>query len=126
MREEIGRSLARPWGGTVEKTIFGTDDVDEILRRVDEACRLTCGQHLADGFLYWVSAGSVFGCVLHDGRRVVLKAYQPQWTPRFLTAVRRVQRHLHAGGFPCPGPVGDVTVIDGTTFVAEAELADPG
>jgi hypothetical protein len=126
LREEIERSFATPWGGAVEQTIFGTDDVDEIIGRVDEACMLTCGQHLAGGFFYWVSVGSVFGCVLDDGRRVVLKAYQPRWTPPFLTAVRRVQHHLHAAGFPCPEVIGDVTIVDGTTFVTEAELADPG
>ena len=126
MREEIERSFATPWGGVVEQTIFGTDDVDEIIRRVDEACILTCGQRLAEGLFYWVSAGSVFGCVLDDGRRVVVKAYQPRWTPTFLAAVRRVQQHLHTAGFPCPGVIGDVTIVDGTTFVAESELADPG
>src|SRR3954454_10819021 len=126
LREAIERTLVPPWGGTVERTIFGTDDVGEIIRRVDEACALVCGRHLADGFFYSASVGSVFGCVLDDGRRVVLKAYQPRWTPAFLAAVRRVQHHLHGAGFPCPEVIGDVTIVAGTTFVTEAELPDPG
>jgi hypothetical protein len=126
LREAIERSFAPPWGGIVEQAIFGTDDIDEIIGRVDEACVLTCGRLLAEGFFYWASVGSVFGCVLDDGQRVVLKAYQPRWTPRFLAAVRRVQHHLYVSGFPCPEPIGDVTIVDGTTFVAEAELVDPG
>jgi hypothetical protein len=126
LRSEIERSFALPLGGTVEKTIFGTNDVDAIIERVDNACMLVCGQHLADGFFYSVSVGSVFGCVLENGDRVVLKAYQPRWTPRFLAAVRRVQHHLHGAAFPCPEVIGDVTIVDGTTFVTEAELPDPG
>src|SRR3954452_19204835 len=109
LREVIERSFALPRGGEVEQRIFGTDDVNVIIDRVDEACVLACGQHLVGGFLYSVSVGSVFGCVLDDGRRVVLKAYQPRWTPRFLTAARRVQHHLYAAGFPCPEVIGDVT-----------------
>jgi hypothetical protein len=123
---EIDQALVLPWGGTVEATIFGSTDPATIASRVDAACREVFGTALDDGFLYAVSVGCVFGCVLADGRRVVVKAYQPRWTPPFLTAVRRAQRHLHAHGVPCPEPLGDVATVDGITFVAETELPDPG
>jgi len=124
---EIASSLAGPWGGSVETLVFGAKPrADRIVSCVDAACRETCGSELVDGFLYTVSVGCVFGCVLADGRRVVLKAYQPRWTIPFLEAVRRVQRHVHARGFPCPEPVGDIVTVEGTRFVAECELFDPG
>ena len=125
--EEVARSLRGEWGGTVETLVFGPDPrAERIVESVGLACRDACGADLADGFLYTVSVGCVFGCVLADGRRVVLKAYQPRWTIEFLEAVRRVQRHLHAGGFPCPEPVGEVVTVDRAVFVADAELPDPG
>src|SRR3954447_24668536 len=124
---EVARSLAGPWGGSVETLVFGMQPrADRIVEVVGSACTRTCGSELADGFFYTVSVGCVFGCVLGDGRRVVLKAYQPRWTIPFLDAVRRVQRHLHAGGFPCPEPLGDVVTVQGAVFVAERELPDPG
>jgi len=127
LRSEVARSLGEQWGGTVETSVFGTDpDAEAIVEAVAAACVESCGAELVDGFLYTVSVGCVFGCVLADGRRVVLKAYQPRWTVPFLESVPRVQRHLHAGGFPCPEPVGEVVLVDGAVFVAERELPDPG
>src|SRR4051794_4781542 len=127
LRSEVARSLTGEWGGTVETSVFGADPHAEgIVESVRTACVETCGAELVDGFLYTVSVGCVFGCVLADGRRVVLKAYQPRWTVAFLEAVRRVQRHVHDGGFPCPEPVGEVVTVDGAVFIAERELPDPG
>jgi hypothetical protein len=126
LRREIGAVLAPPWGGTVERAVFGRADIDRIVAAVDRACVELFGLRLRDGFFYRVSVGCVFGCVLDGGRRVVLKAYQPRWTQRFLEAMRRVQRHLHATGVACPEPIGRVLSVDGVTFVAEAELPDPG
>jgi hypothetical protein len=57
---------------------------------------------------------------------VVLKAYQRQWTPRFLAAVKRTQSFLHAVGYPCPEPL-EVDVLVGRARVhAESVLPDPG
>lgn len=127
LADEVARSLTGPWGGAVESLVFGPEPhADRIISRVREACRRVCGSQLVGGFLYTVSVGCVFGCVLADGRRVVLKAYQPRWTKPFLEAVRRVQRHVHGVGFPAPEPMGDVVTVDGTVFVVECELPDPG
>ncbi|HEX4820172.1 MAG TPA: phosphotransferase [Acidimicrobiales bacterium] len=128
LTSEVARSLEGPWGGSVETLVFGPDrGPEQIVERVGAACVDTCDAELVDGFLYTVSVGCVFGCVLADGRRVVLKAYQPRWTLPFLEAVRDVQRSVHRqGGFPCPEPLGEVVTVDGTVFVAERELPDPG
>jgi len=127
LQREVTRSLGEQWGGAVESLVFGPDPrADRIVESVATACVETCGSELTEGFLYTVSVGCVFGCVLADGRRVVLKAYQPRWTVPFLEAVRRTQRHLHRGGFPCPEPLGDVVHVDGAMFVAEREHPDPG
>ena len=71
----------------------------------------------------------MFGLLLEDGRRVVLKAHQPRQSFGFLRAVVETQTYLAGEGFPCPRPVippapignGFATV---ETFVEEGDFAD--
>lgn len=117
----------RDWpAGAVERLVFGTADPVEIASALGDACGREFGAALADGFLYRVSVGCVFGCHLADGRSVIVKAYQPRWTPTFLAGVRRVQHHLWTEGFPCPEPIGDIFSVGRARAIAEAVLPDPG
>lgn len=123
---EVQRSLAGPGRGLIERAVFGRLDADEIIDALSATCAGTFGARLVDGFLYRVSVGVVIGCHLEDGRRVVLKAYQPRWTPPFLRAVKRVQAQLHHAGYPCPRPIDCEMSVAGATVVAEEVLPDPG
>lgn len=126
LRREIEASFAPPWHGAVERGIFGDLGPDDLVEAIDGACMAGFGSGLDDGFLYRVSVGCVAGCRLRDGRTIVVKAYQPRWTPAFLAAVKRVQSHLHDGGFPCPAPVGPILEVAGAVALAEELLVDPG
>src|SRR4051794_7212520 len=126
LREEVRRSFAPPWNATVERTVFGELDADQIVDALDGACRTTLGAALADGFLYEVSVGVVIGCRLEDGREVVVKGHQPRWTPAFIAAVKRIQAALHAQGYPCPRPLDAELRVGDATLLAESVLLDPG
>ena len=91
----------RMWAGAaVERSIFGTDDPEEIWRAARDVC-----PEAVDCFAFEVSVGALFGLRLADGSRVALKIHV-QRDRRELEAVQRVQAHLFERGFPCPEPLG--------------------
>lgn len=126
LRDEVRRSFAPPWHAVVERSVFGALEPDEIVDALDAACRSSLGAGLRDGFLYEVSVGVVIGCHLDDGRDVVVKGYQPRWTPRFLGAVKRIQSALHAQGYPCPRPLDVELSVGDAAMLVESVLPDPG
>jgi hypothetical protein len=87
-------------GGPIERSIFGTDDPDEIWRSVRDVC-----PEAVDCFVFEVSVGALFGLRLRDDSRIALKIHVRQ-NARSLEAVQRVQAHLFEVGFPCPEPLG--------------------
>jgi hypothetical protein len=92
----------RIWpGARVERSIFGTDDPDEIWARALAAC-----PDAVECFAFEVSVGALFGLRLRDGARVALKIHTDRCDDRYLAAVQRVQAHLSEQGFPCPRPLG--------------------
>jgi hypothetical protein len=56
-------------------------------------------------FLCELGIGAAFGLGVKNGSRVFLKAHKLDRFAGFLEAVVRVQAHLYARGFPCPGPL---------------------
>jgi hypothetical protein len=97
MSEFIG---TRMWpGAAVERSIFGTDDPEEIWREVREIC-----PHAVDCFAFEVSVGARLGLRLADGTRVAVKVSRQ--SHEYLTAVQQVQEHLWRHGFPVPRPLG--------------------
>ena len=108
-----------------ERLIYGSADPQEIARAVDNFCAATLGTRI-DAYLFFaVSQGDVSGLELADGRRVVVKAHTPAWTPVFLDAVHRVQRHLFMQSFPCPRPIRGPTPL-GHGYAMVEELVDEG
>jgi Phosphotransferase enzyme family len=91
----------RMWpGARVERSIFGTDDADEIWRQVRDVC-----PDAVECFAFHVSVGALFGLRLVDGSRIALKIHRDRAADS-LEAVQRVQAHLYEEGFPCPQPLG--------------------
>lgn len=91
----------RIWpGARVERSIFGTDDPEEIWRLVRERC-----SEAEECFAFEVSVGAFLGLRLRDGSRIALKVHRGL-EPPYLDAVQEVQRHLWSRGFPCPRPLG--------------------
>ena len=94
-----------PW---VELAIYGTGDARAIAEELDAFCQRELGGRVARGLFHSASVGAVTGIVLGDGRRVVVKAHQPERELEWLQEIVRVQMHLASRGLPattvCGGP----------------------
>lgn len=110
----------------LDRLVFGTDDGAAIDDLVDDWCVAVLGAPVAATTFTTASVGVVTGVELADGRRAVVKAFQPRWTPAFLTSFARVQAHVTHAGFPSPTPLAGPAPIGAGFALAESELADPG
>jgi hypothetical protein len=119
--------------GFVERSVFGTSDPVVIVEAVDAFCRAHLGAALDHYTFYRSSIASVHGVVLADGRRVVVKAHQPEIGLGHLEAMASVQGQLAEAGFPCPNPLlpperlvhGWATVEDELRIGKPADGHDP-
>jgi hypothetical protein len=110
----------------VERVVFGTADAVEIASAIESLVLSTLGTQIEAAMFYEASVGCVVGLLLHNGSKVVVKAYQPRWSDAFLRGVQRAQGALAGLGFPCPRPVsGPVHLLAGHALI-EAYLPDPG
>jgi hypothetical protein len=112
-------------GGVTERLIFGTQDEGAIDAAVDVFCLSRLGAAVAAVLFRATSVGVVYGLRLDDGRRVVVKAFQPQESAQTLEAVQRIQERLHREGFPCPAPLAGPAALVNGLAVAE-EVVDDG
>lgn len=104
----------------LEQRIFGTSDPQQIARQVEAFCAARLGAPVEDALFWSSNIGSVFGVLLADCRRVVIKASRPTVRIASLSAVQRVQRFLAARHFPCPPLLlGPVPLAAGHAMVEE-------
>jgi len=114
----------------VELAIYGCDEPEAIARAIDEFCRIHLRAGVAHALFYRSSIGAVAGLTLKDGRRVVVKAHQPDWSRARLEEIVRLQAHLAARVLLAP------TVLAGPSslgrglavaeeYIARGEPADP-
>ena len=96
----------------VELAIYGTGNARVVAGEVDAFCRRELGERVARGLFHASSVGCVTAVELADGRRVVVKAHQPERELAWLQEVVRVQMHLASRGLPAttvcggPAPIG--------------------
>ena len=93
----------------VDLAIHGTDDPGRIAAAIDALCREALGSSVAEGLFYAVSVGAVAGVTLADGRRVVVKGYQPETPPALLHEIVRLRNHLRENGVAAPAGLGGPT-----------------
>lgn len=115
-----GRSAA------VEALVFGSEDPKQIAGLFGELCAAHLGSTLEGGERYVVSVGCVAIVQLANGRRVVVKAYQPRWSAPFLSSVRAAQAQLARDGFPCARPIGGPMPVGRGHALIDEYLPDPG
>jgi hypothetical protein len=99
----------REWDSAhVELAVYGSDDARAIAAEVDDFCRRELGGRVARALFHQSSIGAVTAVELGDGRRVVIKAHQPERELWWLQEVVRVQMHLASRGLyattVCSGP----------------------
>ena len=75
----------------VELAIYGTADPPRIAGAIEEFCRRELASAPDETLFYQSSIGAVIGLRLLDGRRIVIKAHQPDWECRRLEEIARLQ-----------------------------------
>lgn len=127
----VAEAVAAVWAGwaedfRLEAHVLGTVDPVEIAVLVDGFVAAELGSSVVGAAGYHVSVACVFDLVLADGRRAVVKAHQPRWSPPFLAATQRVQAHLCGQGFPVPSPWVGPRLLGRGWATVEHHLPDPG
>ncbi|MFL5693953.1 MAG: phosphotransferase [Ktedonobacteraceae bacterium] len=107
------------------QAIFGTTEPLTIAGIIDTFCASELGSSIAQPLFFECSQGAVFGLLLHNHQRIVIKAHHPRRSTDFLNAVVRVQHHLTDHGYPCPRPLLDVRPLSNGLANVE-ELIDEG
>jgi len=98
----IGAHLAEWDAAHVELSIYGVSEPATIAGAIVEFCYKELRVVVAGALFYRSSAGAVAGLELDDGRRVVVKAHQPDWTRARLEEIVRLQTHLAGRGLFAP------------------------
>src|SRR5262245_17251618 len=94
LEQVIARHLAQWRVPHVELAIYGFAEPARVAWLLDACCSHLLGSHVRGALLYQASIGAVAGVELEDGRRVVLKAYQPDRSRERLLEVARLQSWL--------------------------------
>jgi hypothetical protein len=113
----------------VELAIHGSAEPRVIALALDAFCRRELNAPVVEAFFYRSSIGAVAGVALMDGRRVVIKAHQPNRVTAQLRDVLKLQRHLaantgiapHVIAGPLPLGSGLATVEE---FRSDGEIRD--
>jgi hypothetical protein len=104
----------------VELAIYGSDDATAIARAINEFCREQLGSGVAHALFHQSSIGAVSAVELRDGRRVVIKAHQPEWSESRLAEIVRLERQLASRGLWAPAVLlGPVPLGQGFAVVEE-------
>jgi hypothetical protein len=111
----------------VEMDCFGTDNVTQIAKIMDDFCEAYLGSGLRGHLFYGASVGSTHGIQLEDGRELVVKLRPPRETnpdPSLdrtsLEAICQVMKWLADRGYPCPRPLlGPTPLAKGLATVEE-------
>jgi hypothetical protein len=109
----------------VELAIYGTGDAQTIAHALDQFCNRELRCDPVQTLFYRSSIGAVAGLRLRDGRRVVIKAHQPDWPLERLQEIVRLQS-LMATGLGLAPPVAAGPAPLGKGFATVEEYKDRG
>jgi hypothetical protein len=121
-RAAIDKAFA---SSSLPSTILNTVETDEVAFALAAWCEDQLGATLERVFSCEISVGVVFGVTIADGRRLAIKAHQPNVPPARLRAIQSAQGRLAEAGFPCPLPAAAPATLCGTLATAEAWLDGP-
>jgi hypothetical protein len=94
LEQAIAQHLSQWREPHVELAIYGFAEPARIAWLLDACCSHLLGARVRGALFYQSSIGAVAGVELDDGRRVVLKAHQPDRSRERLQEVARLQRWL--------------------------------
>jgi len=121
---EIEASLA-DHASQLEASLFGTRAASEIVRLLEVYCMERLRREALDLLFYRRGVGAVFGLLLVDGAKVVVKVHRPELVGRRMRGAWRVQQYLADLGAPAPRPLVLPTIL-GLGIATAEQLVDRG
>jgi hypothetical protein len=106
----------------LEDVLLGTSDPARIVGLLEEFSRSALGSELHSVASYRRGVGAVFGLLLTDARRIVVKVHRIDLVGDALDGIRTVQRTLSERGLPAPMPIGEPRVVGNGIGAAEEML----
>lgn len=122
VQQTIKAWLAQDELPLIVRELFADPSPEGVAAALAEVETRLLGAPIERTALFGAGVGCVHGGPLPDGRRVVVKLHAPRVSVRFLAGMQEVQRHLAAGGFPCPQPLAGPLRLERSTAVAESLL----
>ncbi len=113
------------WPSALEDVLLGTTDPARIVELLDGFTRGALASELHSVTFYRRGVGAVFGLLLMDNRRVVVKVHRLDLVREGLDGIRTVQRTLAERGFPAPTPIGSPQAM-GHGIAAAEEMLNAG
>ncbi len=110
------------WPSALEDVLLGTTDPARIVELLDGFTRGALASELHSVTFYRRGVGAVFGLLLMDNRRVVVKVHRLDLVREGLDGIRTVQRTLAERGFPAPTPIGSPQAMGHGIAAAEEML----
>ena len=115
-------SAIAEWPSALEDVLLGTSDPAKIVGLLDGFSRSALASELHSVTFYRRGVGAVFGLLLMDNRRVVVKVHRLDLVREGLDGIRTVQRTLAERGFPAPTPIGSPQAMGNGIAAAEEML----
>jgi hypothetical protein len=112
----------REWPSALEDVLLGSSDPARIVDLLDGFTRSALASELHSVTFYRRGVGAVFGLLLMDNRRVVVKVHRLDLVREGLDGIRTVQRALAERGFPAPTPIGSPQAMGHGIAAAEEML----
>ena len=94
LEDVVAAHLAEWQTPFVELAIYGHAEPARIAAALDELCACALGSRAAWALFYRSSIAAVAGLELRDGRRVVVKAHQPDQAEAMLEELVRLQAQV--------------------------------
>jgi Phosphotransferase enzyme family len=106
----------------VERAVFGEVSRPEIRAWLDRHLWTRLSARVSEVVFRSGRVSSVYGLLLSDGTRVVVKVVRGPVSTGYLTSVARCQRRLVDAGYACPSPLDGPAETDGLTAMIESFL----
>ncbi len=110
------------WPSSLEGVLLGTSDPARIVGLLDGFLASALGGELQSVTFYRRGVGAVFGLLLTDSRKVVVKVHRVDLVGDALDGIRTVQRTLADQGLPAPTPIGKPQAMGNGIGAAEEML----
>jgi hypothetical protein len=116
--------MADPADRVLLTSISGSDNIDQLALEIQATVEQSLDEAVVDCFLCELSVGIALGLRLSNGKKVLAKVHAGGLELPALVETSQVQEYLAGRSFPCPRPLGVVSL--GSRCLSMEEFRDEG